>query len=312
MTDGLDQIGTHPHLFALRVNRQLEQLKRWSELSSSVTTERLAEAAAGSSPTTLQQTENLGTQLTPGDVQSAEAVLRSGRAINEYTSTSEYVLASGDTLVSLAARFLGDARLWTHIAVVNDLKPPYVTQQAGIDLTSEKSPFSGALGVGNKVLIPSYDKPPERLPLLPTLGVRSEESAENHLLGVDVALEVSGGRPGAPRYTIAIDTDKGSTGPKLAEGIANLSQGMLLRMSIEQGTDVLFKRVGLGRIVGTKFILIDQEAARAKMIESLTQDSRIANVRKIDFGASTADALVADIEAEVRGYTTQANVQVAL
>jgi nucleoid-associated protein YgaU len=312
MTDGLDQIGMHPHLFTLRVNRLLEWLKQQSELALTVSAERLAEAEEGSSPTTLQETENLGTRLTPGDAQSAQATLRTGRAINEYTSTRDYALAEGDTLVSLAARFLGDARLWTHIASVNNLKPPYVTQQAGEDLTSERSPFSGALGVGNKILLPGYDKPPEALPLLPTLGVRSEESAENHLLGVDVALEVSGGRPGAPRYTIAVDTDKGSNGPKLVEGVENLSQGMLLRLSIEQGTDVLFKQVGLGRIVGTKFILTDQEAARSKMIESLTQDSRIASVRKIDFSDSANDALVADIEAEVRGYTTQADVKVTL
>lgn len=312
MSDGLDWIGMHPHLFALRANRQLEELKRLGELRLTISAERLAEAEAGSSPTTLQESANLGTRLTPGDAQSAEVTLRTGRAINEYTSTREYSLAVGDTLVSLAARFLGDARLWTHIAVVNNLKPPYVTQQAGVDLTSERSPFSGALGVGNRILIPSYDKPPENLPLLPTLGVRSEESAENHLLGVDVALEVSRQSLGSPRYTIAVDTDKGSDGPKLIEGIENLSQGMLMRLSIEQGTDVLFKQVGLGRIVGTKFILTDQEAARSKMIESLTQDSRIASVRKIDFSDSTGDALVADIEAEVRGYTTQANVKVTL
>jgi hypothetical protein len=312
MTDGLDQIGMHPHLFALRANRQLELLRRQTELSLSVSASRLETAAQGTSPTTLQETANLGTSLTPGDAQSAEATLRTGRSINAYTGTTEYALAEGDTLVSLAAIFLGDARLWTHIAVVNDLKPPYVTQQASVDLTSEKSPFSGALGVGNKILIPSYDKPPEKLPLLPTLGTRPDESAENHLLGVDVALKVSGGRPGAPRYTIAVDTDKGSDGPKVIEGIDNLAQAMTLRLAIEQGTDVLFKQVGLGRIVGTKFILTDQEAARAKMIESLTQDSRIANVRKIDFSGSTGDALVPDIEAEVRGFTAQANVKVTL
>jgi nucleoid-associated protein YgaU len=312
MADGLDHIGMHPHVFRLRANRVLENLKRQSELSLSVSAERLKAAAEGTSPTTLQETDNLGTSLTPGDAQSAEATLRSGRAINAYTGTKEYALAEGDTLVSLAARFLGDARLWTHIAAVNNLKPPYVTQQAATDLTTERSPFSGALGVGNKILLPTYDKPPEKLPVLPTLGTQLEESAENHLLGVDVALKAVGGRPGAPRYTIAIDTDGGSGGPKLVEGIDNLAQGMTLRLAITQGTDVLFKQLGLGRIVGTKFILTDQEAARAKMIESLTQDSRIASVRKIDFSGSTGDALVPDIEAEVRGFTRQANVKVTL
>lgn len=312
VVDGLDQMAIHPEAYATSTNQQLENLKQEQELSTSVTAERLANAAAGTPPATLAEAANLGTALTPGDAQSAQAVLRTGRAINAYTGTIEYILAEGDTLVSLAARFLGDARLWTHIAATNNLKPPYVTQLASLDLTAEKSPFSGALGVGNKILIPTYDKPPEALPVLPTMGTRSEESAENHLLGVDVALEVSGGRLGAPRYTIAVDTEGGSGGPKLVEGIANLAQGMLLRLTIEQGTDVLFNKLGLGRIVGTKFIITDQEAARAKMIESLTQDSRIASVRKINFDESTADALVADIEAEVRGFTSQANVKVTI
>ena len=301
MTDGLDQIGMHPHLFALRANRALENLKRQTELGLSVSTERLETAAASTSPTTLQATANLGTRLTPGDAQSAAAVLRSGRSINAYTGSKEYAISEGDTLVSLAARFLRDARLWTHIAAMNNLKPPYVTQQASVDLTSEKSPFSGALGVGNKILIPTYDKPPESLPLLPTLGTRAEESAENHLLGVDVALEVSGGRLGAPRYTIAVDTNRGADGPKVIDGVDNLAQGVMLRLAIEQGSDILFDNLGLGRIVGTKFILTDQEAARSNI-----------NVRKIDFSASTADALIADIEAEVRGFTSQANVRVTL
>jgi hypothetical protein len=310
--DGLERIGIHPSVFSPATNQQLLAMKDGQELGRSVSDERLAEAAEGESPTTLAEAANLGTKLTPGDVQSAKATWNTGRAIRAYTGSILKVISAGDTLVGLAARYLGDARLWTHIAAANGLKPPFITQQAEIDLTSETSPFSGALGVGNKILIPSYDRPPSDLPILPVLGVQIEESAEVHLLGVDVALEVIGGRPGAPLYDVAIDVEGGSNGPKLVEGIDNLAQGMTLRMIIEKGTDVLFRQVGLGRIVGTKVILTDFEAARAKTIESIKQDPRIASVRAIDFSGSSADSLVSDITAEVRGFTEQANVKVTL
>ena len=312
MADGLDQIGTHPAAFATTTNRQLNGLKEDQELDRSVSEDRLEEAEASTSPTTLDEAANLGTQLTPGDVQSARGSWTTGRAINAYTGATARRVAAGDTLVSLAAQFLGDARLWTHIAVTNGLKPPFVTQQAEIDLTSETSPFSGALGVGSEILIPSYDKPPTALPLLPVLGVRAEESAEVHLLGVDVALEIIGGRSGAPLYDIAIDEEAGSTGPKTIEGRANLAQASGLRLTIEQGTDVLFRRVGLGRVIGTRFALTDVESARSKIIEAINQDPRIASVRAINFSGSAADAMVADITAEVRGFTEQSSVKVAL
>lgn len=306
--DGLERIGAHPELFAASIQNKLKAIRTRQELLSGITNERRVDALGGSSPSTLDASAALGTALTPGDIISAAAELGVGREVFNYTSAKQIKVGMGDTLANLAARYLGDARLWQHIAVTNGLKPPFITEQANLDLASEDQPFPGALGVGQTILIPSFDTPPSELPLLPVLGVSREESAEVQLLGTDLKLEVVGGTSGNPLYDVPIDTEGGSTGPKLVSGVDNYKQALRSIVSIEQGSDVLYKGIGVSRIIGSNFIPADIEASRYKFIEALTQDPRTSDVRRITFETS-GDLLTVEADVKPRGFTEAVNVK---
>jgi hypothetical protein len=311
MEDGLDRIGTHPSAFEKPTERKLRENKQRQELRLATSSAALSIAEATPPPTTLSANAKLGTGITQGDALSAESELGAGRDLFNFTGARAVSLGQGDTLVNLSARYLGDARLWQHIATLNGLKPPFLTEIASADLTADESPLVGAIGVGDTILIPTFAKAPADLPVLPVLGVQFEEPVEHHLLGTDLALEMVSGREGAPLYDIPIDFEAGATDAKTVSGIDNIKQAIILRLRTEKGSDTLYKRVGLGRIIGFNIVPVDLEQARFRFIEALTQDSRVAAVRRIEFG-NEDDALIVDVDVELRGFTETNNVQTRL
>ena len=310
--DGLNRIGTHPESFETTSQKRLRDIKDSQELRNAVSTATLEAAEESTAPSTLRENDELGTGITSGDAQSAKSELGVGRAVFNYSGGRVQTLEQGDTLVNLAARYLGDARLWQHIAITNALKPPFISELANADLTSDETPFSESIGVGSTILIPSFSKSLTQLPVLPILGVQREEPIASHLLGTDLALERVGGRTGAIQYDLAIDTEKGSTDAKRVSGLNNIGQVIVLRLRTERGTDILYKKVGLRRIVGTNIIPADLELARFHLIETLNQDSRIASVKRLELDTTQGDALVVDADVELRGFTETSNVRAEL
>lgn len=312
MLKGIERIGTHPEVFATPAQIQLQEIRRSQELLTSKQQSTLDAAAAGSAPTTLDEAAQIGTGLTPGDVASAQGELGIGREVIQYTGATEVAVTQGDTLVNLAAKYLGDARLWQHIAVLNGMKPPFVDGLANSPLAgTDEQALPGALGVGDKILIPNFSRPPVDLPHLPILGVNNDESAEVHLLGRDVALEVVGGREGAPIYGWAIDVEGGSVDVKTVEGVANLSQALQYRLRLERGTNVLYKRMGLERVIGFNNTNTDLELARFRVVQCVQQDPRVATVRTVTF-TNDVDAVEADLEVALRGFTEGTTIRSTL
>jgi phage baseplate assembly protein W len=313
ISDGVDRIGTHPEAFETSSQRRLREIRDSQELSTSVSKETLDAAEASDPPSTLSEVESLGTAITPGDARSAKAELGIGRSVIQYTSAREVDVNQGDTLVNLSARFLGDARLWQQIAIVNGLQPPFINDLASTPLDTDEPVFSGTLGRGSKILIPSFAKPPEKQALIPVLGVRLEEPAEVHLLGQDVALEVVAGREGAPLYDMVIDTERGSVDAKTVKGLANISQSITIRLSTEKGSDILYKRLGLARVIALNVTPLDLETVRFRIREALGQDPRISAVRNLAFEADDeniiTDALVVDASVELRGFSQSTSVR---
>jgi hypothetical protein len=316
MEDGLDRIGTHPEVFETPAQRKLRETRNSQELLTAASSETIAAAEASSPPQTLSEVNALGTAITPGDVESARGELGIGRAVVQYTSSRQIEITQGDTLVNLAAKYLGDARLWQQVAVLNGLNPPFIDDLASSPLDSDESVFSGVLGRGSKILIPSFGTPPERQPLLPVLGVANEEDAEVHLLGRDLKLEIVGGRDGAPLFDLAIDVAGGSVDAKKVSGVANISQALQSRVLTEKGSDILFKRMGLDRIIALNITPVDLETARFRFRECLEQDQRVAAAPRITFEAGTesspVDGVVIDADVELKGFSQNYTVRSAI
>ena len=309
--DGLDRIGTHPEVFETPAQRKLRETRNSQELTTSTSSAALKAASLRAPPSSLAAVAALGTGITPGEVTAAKGELGIGRAVNQYTSSQEISVAQGDTLVNLAAKYLGDARLWQQIAVINGLQPPFVNDLASSPLDTDEVVFSGTLGRGAKILIPSYSKPPQKQALLPVLGVRSEEMADRHLLGTDLQLTEVSGREGARLYDLDIDRNRGSVDVKTVAGVANISQAVTIRLSTDKGTDILYKRLGLDRVVSLNITPVDLEAAKFRFRECLGQDPRISSVRGLTFEQSdeASDGINVDVDVALKGFTQNANVR---
>jgi hypothetical protein len=214
---------------------------------------------------------------------------------------------------------MGDARLWQHIAIYNGLKPPFTDDQAAAPLSgdsgADESPFEGAIGIGSKVLIPTNQKSSVDLPILPVYGVEISEPAEHLFLGSDLALEAVRDVYGTSRalYDIPINTELGSVDAKLVQGMDNLGQMALIRLITEKGHDVLYKQLGLRRVVGMGFKELDLEMAKFRLIETLDADPRISKVQSLQvLQTGAGDTLEVDARLEVRGMAETQAVRVTL
>lgn len=303
---GLERIGSQSAAFETDAQKQVRGARNSSNVSGLSDAEE--EAAESATPPSTMSDLDTGTGYTAGQVESAEGELLPYDARPQYTGARQYSVAQGDTLASLAAAFLGDARLWQEIALVNGLRPPFVNEQASASLDpSDETALNNVLGVGRKILIPNFSQPITAEVDLPVLGVPQTAPADEHLFGVDTKLE----RDNHGFYDVAIDTEGGSTDVAPAEGLDNLAQGLTVRVHTERGTDQLYKQLGLQRIVGTSLTPVDVEMARFRLSESIAADARVANVRKVTFEppeTGSPDRVIADAEVEPRGMADATNV----
>lgn len=324
--ESMERLGTHPETFEPEPRKALDKANNSSSPLKMLSASAIAEAKARALPTSVAGYNNLGTALTPGDVQEAESnqPFQFQRA-SKYKSAKLVSLTAGDTLASLAARYLQDARRWQDIAVINGLKPPFTNNQASLDLRkTDEAALPGVRGLGDKILIPSKSKGAKDLPNPVTLGVKPDEPSEVRFLGRDLRLEMvtTVSNPGNPLYDIPIDVARGGIDLATIQGVENLSQGLRTRVTTERGNDLLYKRLGMQRVIGTNQVGTDLEMVRFRAIQALQQDPRIARVRRlslpgIDAGTEkdpnlSPDTLVIDSDVEVRGFTESANVRITV
>jgi hypothetical protein len=310
IADGADRISTHPESFETPTAKKVRDSKKRQELLVSLSREARDEALATDPPTTLDAAANLGTGVTSGDVTTAESELGPGRDVKQYTSVRPIAIAQGDTLVNLASRYLGDARLWQHIALANGLKPPFVNELADFPFGDE-SVLQGSLSIGSTILIPNFGRPLQKQPVIPVVGVRQEASAAEHFLGRDLALEDVGERPGSPLYDWAVDEEGGSVDAKQVSGIDNMGQQLKQRVSIEKGTNQLYMRVGIERIIGMNNVDVDIETARYRIMQAIMADTRVTSVRRIRFDDTQADVLATEMTVQLRGFNQPVTIRVS-
>lgn len=296
LTDALAIVGSYPERFQSSIDAAVAKFKQRQSLVTARSAGALQQAATAEAPATLRAFDNQGTALMPGDYARSQNALGLGSATPRYTSAIEYVIEQGDSLASLAAKYLGDARNWKFIAVFNNLNPPFIST----------SGIPGTLGVGDRILIPSFDDPATSQDNPAVLGVRPEEAAQVHALGRDL-LVVDAGKG---LYDLVIDEAGGSVDVKVVAGIPNLQQAIRSRIITERGTDLLYKELGTSRIVGLGLDVVDFETAQFRLLDSVQADPRISGIRSMSFQTEQADSVVAEIEAEVRGFTKPEKISV--
>lgn len=294
--DGLAMIGSYPEHFT---NSTQEAVARYQARQSLANRSQASLTAAENSnpPQSIREFDSMGSGLWPGDAARAREDLGLGRFAPAFQSAWEWLVEQGDTLANLAARFLGDARHWKHIAVFNNLQAPYISEEG----------LPGTLTIGDKILIPSLSPPPGVRGNVATYGVRPEESPRVHSLGRDLRMDPV---RDSWQYDLVIDEEGGSVDVKLVEGVPNLTQAIRSRIITERGTDTLYKTLGTSRLVGLGVAEVDLETARYRLASSIQEDPRINAIRSLAFDTPQPDSVVADVVAEVRGFTRPERIQV--
>lgn len=305
MIEGLEMLGSYPEKFVDSVTVAVDRFQRLQELSTSQSQERL-DSAALSTPTTFRAVEERGSGLRPGDAVRSSEELGLGRAVPVFSSARTHVLDDFDTLENLASRFLGDARLWKHIAIFNGLSSPFISDQG----------LPGTLAPGQTILIPSTEAPVERADIPTTQGVDPVvASGRDQVLGTDFKMEPVSGAQGSNRttYDLAIDVEGGSLDFKTLSGVENLQQGILARLLTEKGNDILYRNLGTSRVVGLGLTAADLDVARIRIVEAVQADPRITGVRRVSFDVedTSPDTLIVELDAEVRGLNTPLVVRAA-
>lgn len=298
-------LGLQPSSFQQSLSSRLNDLKAQQSINRTATSEEIEAAGNENAPSRLQDVENRGTELMPGDADRARGEIDIDETAPSYTGIQEVIVQRGDTLMSLAARYLGDARKWTDIAVLNDLKPPYVSGQAAADLLIGDDPaLPSSIGVGKKIMVPNYKRPPESRPKLPVVGASPDATAEERILGKDIKLAMgANGR-------FDFEANEAGNDFKTVSGVDNLKQALGQRLSIQRGHDVLFKQLGIERTVGMKFTAVGQEETRFRIARAVSADPRIVSVRQANVETGSADAVTVDLFAMILGFTEPATLQV--
>lgn len=287
--DAVHRIGSFPEIFQSPTERLLEAVRNGQEISTSTSRTALVAAASSTPPNSFQKVLALGTSPTAGDLQRARSELNISKALAQYQSADEKRVGASDTLQSLAARYLGDARLYRHIAVLNGLEYPFISPEG----------LPGTLRVGDKILIPSRDKAPRNRAITPVLGVLPSASAEERVLGTDLAMEMVDGL-----FDFVIDNEGGSTDLKKVSGVPNLSQALLMRLSMERGTDQLYTSVGVDPLVGAITIPeLGADVVGIRVSQAVQADPRVNAVKRLSVTSPSPDVAEVDMDVEVIGIS---------
>ena len=198
-----------------------------------------------------------------------------------YTGTRAYVVAPGDTLLSIALEEVGARDAWTDIAAINSLRHPYTSRA--------RTP--GTVAPGDTILVPTFgtSKPSPR-------GTRAE--IEREALGVDFELTAGG-----LVYNAAGD------GYRTVEGVDCYLQSINeVRFGTKFGDNLTWPSVGILAPVGSPNRDGTPSAVALSVRRACLTDPRTAEVVDLEFvdGGDTID-VVATLRPQ--GFTGTLTVQ---
>jgi phage baseplate assembly protein W len=280
MQDGILRLAAYPEKFSEDFTSAGERLRQLT-LGPAAFDAADLDAAAASSITQATQLEDSG--LRPGDRARVDAGLFTlPVTFPRYLGFREISVAHGDSLPSIAARELGDARRWLDLAVANALKAPYISD--------EGLPFT--LRPGAPILIPTTEAN-QAADTVRTAGDPEDGASQlDALFGSDFAL--------APQVDGTYDfvVDPGTlTDLVVVSGVSNIEQAINTILSTDRGSYLLHLNVGIARIIGRPGTVERVIEARARVIEAVQRDPRVAKVKNASFKLA-GDALEIGLEVD--------------
>ena len=215
------------------------------------------------------------------EVEAAVTAFNDTIGLEVERATRQIVLPTDTYLERIALQYLDNAARWPEIAILNGLKPPYITQLPRFQQLNGVTDFD-RLTPAQQAMFNRSDtvaSPGDfiSVPAPAFFGLTEiPEGAENSLtvnlsqveknLGVDL------------RVTEGFDLILTNAGDiEAVAGAANMAQAILVRLQYEKGELLRNPELGVGLIVGSK--LAELNSIRTDIVRSLTQDPRIEDIQ---------------------------------
>lgn len=249
----------------------------------------------------------LGSAPLASDAALRAAPTQLGIGDSGYLGTTAYVVQQGDTLASLAARYLGSATQWSVIAAANGFLPPVVPSAVAAQAAIDDRPGGTILTVGQTINIPTRTAPPTDSPDVAVVGAPPTATAEEQLYGTDLRLL----RREDGQLDLGLGTTDGLPDLGTVSGIDNVEQAAGVRLATERGTAQMYPQMGLQPVVGTSQTATDVAALRLRVSQALLDDARVVAVQGLTL-TQQADAIVvsAGVLLRNRGQATQLNLTI--
>ena len=209
-------------------------------------------------------------------------------------SAKQVTIEGGESLRSLAKRLLGDEAYWKKIAILNNLKAPYIAATSG----------PGVLAYGDPILIPkTMDDVEAQSGVTSITNSDADSEALSPVMrryGRDIRLVTLGAD--------GVQADMGvSQRGDLAtvEGPDNVYQAVMIKFSTEQGELATHPTFGAKYPLGTKFpTLAKLQEFSLNTQMTLRQDPRINEIKELKIKV-LADQIFVNVKADLRGADIQ-------
>lgn len=228
-----------------------------------------------------------GSSGLPSDAALASSRSTDAIGITDYPSTVSYTVQEGDSLTSLAVRFLGDPKAWSVIAAANNMTPPIMPTSTAVGVPSAF--FGSLLQVGQRLLIPSAAIPQTSVANDAVLGALPTQDPETQSLGIDAQTVVNS----KGQMDWALGSTEGMPDIGTIQGEANFEQALNRRLLVEQGTAVLYPNLGLPLLIGTRQASADWQQIRLRVQQTLSVDPRVRQVENIDMATQNDGLAIA-------------------
>ena len=177
-------------------------------------------------------------------------------------SAMEIVLPDNKSLEDLASQYLGDASRWIEIAIVNNLKSPWI---------DENSTSRRVKKPGDKILIPKASSTGKsNIPITKTYPISEGLSETERNLGVDIRIDKN--------FNFVMNNANDFS---LIAGGANAAQAVILKMSYEVGSLKYHPQIGVGLAIGEK--IRNGEDVRDSIYSSILSDTRFSGINDLTF-----------------------------
>ena len=191
--------------------------------------------------------------------------------INMPDTAVEQEVTGGDTIRTLALKYLGDEAQWKKLALMNNLKPPYISAVGG----------DGVLKPGGTILIPRTTASTVALSVSRTVNPDASSEALRPMMkryGRDLRLLEAGGELRDFTTTSGGDID-------VVEGIDNVIQAIKIKFSTEVGELPTHPSFGAKYSVGTKLGMATVQEFALNTRRTFFQDPRIEEINSMEIFA---------------------------